>query len=108
MFKSIPRDDFLGFLKYSGVLVGNSSSGMIEASYFKIPIINIGIRQNGREKGKNVISLIKPNHISLQKSLVRALNMKKSTHSDYQKIYGEGNSSEKIIDLLEKIRLEKN
>jgi len=107
MFKSIPREDFLGFLKYSGVLVGNSSSGMIEASYFKIPIINIGIRQNGREKGKNVISLIKPNHISLQKSLVRALNMKKSTHSDYQKIYGEGNSSEKIIDLLEKIKLDK-
>ena len=57
MFKSIPREDFLGFLKYSGVLVGNSSSGMIEASYFGIPVINVGIRQKGRQRGKNVVDV---------------------------------------------------
>ncbi len=49
--------DFLGLLKNCGVLVGNSSSGIIEASYFQIPVINIGIRQNDRERGKNIVNI---------------------------------------------------
>jgi GDP/UDP-N,N'-diacetylbacillosamine 2-epimerase (hydrolysing) len=106
MFKSVPRTDYLGFLKYSGALVGNSSSGIIEASYFQIPVVNIGIRQNGREKGKNVIDLIKLNPTSLHKSLVRALNMKKFSKIHNQSLYGDGNSSKKIVDILEKIKLD--
>jgi len=107
MFKSVPRKDFLGFLKYSGVLVGNSSSGIIEASYFDIPVVNIGIRQNGREKGKNVIDIIDPNIIPLQKSIIKALKMKKSMFTNDENLYGDGNSSKKIVDLLEKIKLDK-
>ena len=49
---NLPRQDFLGLLKYCGVLVGNSSSGIVEASYFSIPVVNIGIRQLGREEAK--------------------------------------------------------
>jgi UDP-hydrolysing UDP-N-acetyl-D-glucosamine 2-epimerase len=53
-YKNMPREDYLGMLKNCRVLVGNSSSGIIEASYFKIPVVNIGIRQKDREKGPNV------------------------------------------------------
>ena len=48
---------YLSFLKNCGVLVGNSSSGIIEASFFKKPVVNIGIRQQFREKGPNVIDI---------------------------------------------------
>ena len=105
-FKSVPRNDFLGFLKYCGVLVGNSSSGIIEASYFKIPVVNIGIRQNGRDRGKNVIDVRHPNPELIQKSIVKALKMKK-TAKNHKNIYGDGNASKKIVEILEKIKLDK-
>ena len=42
-------------MKFSKFIIGNSSSGLIEAPYFKIPAINIGDRQNGRIKHKNIL-----------------------------------------------------
>lgn len=51
----IPRDIFLSLMKYAHMMIGNSSSGIIEASYFKLPVLNIGSRQEGRIKPKNVL-----------------------------------------------------
>jgi len=107
VFESVPRSDYLGFLKYFGVLVGNSSSGIIEASYFKIPVVNLGIRQKGREKGKNVIDIEYPNSELIKKSIIKALKMKKTFLKTQEKLYGEGNSSKKIAEILEKIKLDK-
>ena len=56
-YPTLPRNDYLGFLKNCGVLVGNSSSGIIEASFFKKPVVNIGTRQQFRESGPNVINI---------------------------------------------------
>ncbi len=47
-FKSLPYLTFVSLLKYSSVIVGNSSCGLIEAPYFGVPCVNIGTRQNGR------------------------------------------------------------
>lgn len=107
LYPNIPRSDFLGMLKYCGVLVGNSSSGMIEASYFNTPVINIGIRQKDRERGSNVIDVedvkIKP----IVNAINRALRMKKYTKFKNYKIYGNGKASNKIVRYLEKIQLNK-
>ncbi|MDP3565318.1 MAG: UDP-N-acetylglucosamine 2-epimerase, partial [Methanoregula sp.] len=54
-FPSLDHLDFLNLLKISSVLVGNSSSGIIEAPSFGVPVVNIGSRQRGRQKGENVI-----------------------------------------------------
>ncbi|MCB9848690.1 MAG: UDP-N-acetylglucosamine 2-epimerase (hydrolyzing) [Phycisphaeraceae bacterium] len=54
----LPRERFVGLLKRiapAGALVGNSSAGLIEASALRIPAVNIGRRQSGRERGANVI-----------------------------------------------------
>jgi hypothetical protein len=51
----LPRSEFLRFLAASDVIVGNSSAGLIEAAALRIPCVNIGPRQNGREKPANVI-----------------------------------------------------
>lgn len=105
-YKTLPRSDYLGFLKNVGVLVGNSSSGLIEASYFAIPVVNIGIRQKNRERGKNVIDVPVEKSLDIQKAILKALNLKKSKLSNIR-IYGSGNASKKIVGILEKIKLDK-
>lgn len=52
--KNVSRSDFLGLLRDASVLIGNSSSGIIEAASFGTPVIDIGPRQQGREHGPNV------------------------------------------------------
>jgi GDP/UDP-N,N'-diacetylbacillosamine 2-epimerase (hydrolysing) len=50
----VPRADFLGLLRDAGFLIGNSSSGIIEAASFGTPVIDVGDRQLGRERSENV------------------------------------------------------
>lgn len=56
-FTSVPRDDYLRIMARSSALIGNSSSGLVEAPSLGIPFINIGDRQKGRERGDNVIDV---------------------------------------------------
>ena len=101
IFPSLPRSDYLYLIKNCGVLVGNSSSGLIEASYFGTPAVNIGIRQQGRERSKNVFDANSESVISIKRAILRAL--KKNTKPSY--LYGIGNASQKIVRHLEKIKL---
>jgi GDP/UDP-N,N'-diacetylbacillosamine 2-epimerase (hydrolysing) len=56
-FKNLPGPIFASLMKYAGVMVGNSSAGIAEAPFYKLPVVNIGTRQEGRERGDNVISV---------------------------------------------------
>lgn len=56
-FKSMPRRDYLGLLGIASAIIGNSSSGIIEAPSFGLPAINVGSRQDGRERADNVIDV---------------------------------------------------
>jgi UDP-N-acetylglucosamine 2-epimerase (non-hydrolysing)/GDP/UDP-N,N'-diacetylbacillosamine 2-epimerase (hydrolysing) len=102
-YENVPRSDFLGFLKYGGVLVGNSSSGMIEASYFKIPVVNIGIRQKGRERGPNVVD-VGHSKYAIFAAITKPLK-KNNAHQKKTKIYGNGHAAKKIVKYLEKVKL---
>ena len=99
---SFSRPDFLGLLKNCGVLVGNSSSGIIEASCFSIPVINIGIRQKGREGDKKVIEVNDFQHGLIRKAILKAQKMKNDHKLRIKSIYGDGKSSKRITKLLEK------
>jgi UDP-N-acetylglucosamine 2-epimerase (non-hydrolysing)/GDP/UDP-N,N'-diacetylbacillosamine 2-epimerase (hydrolysing) len=107
MYRSVPRSDYLGLLKNCGVLVGNSSSGIIEASYFNIPVVNIGIRQKDREKGKNVLEVTDYSTKLIHKMILKALQMKQKNLLRKELIYGAGNASKKIVKYLERITLDK-
>lgn len=102
-YKNVPRNDFLGFLKYGDVLLGNSSSGMIEASHFGIPVVNVGIRQKGRERGNNVVDV--------EHSSNKIYQITKScleTNHNYRKsgkVFGNGTASQKIVKYLITTRL---
>lgn len=105
-YENVPREDYLSFLKYCGILIGNSSSGIIEAEYFPTPVINIGIRQKNREKGKNVFDVPYWDADLIFRTLNKVIKMKKSGKIMSGKIYGSGNSSKKIVKYLENLRLD--
>ena len=99
---------YLVLLKNSKCILGNSSSGIIESSTFKVPCINLGFRQHGRLKPKNVIDVLKIE----QSKLKNAYNLSQS--KKFKKVikniinpYGDGNSSQKIINLLKRTKIDK-
>jgi len=103
-FSSMPRSDFLCMIKNSGILVGNSSSGIIESSFFGTPVVNIGIRQNGREHTSNVLHVKNHSKNLIKKAIIKALKNKKK--KDF--LYGRGDSSRRIVQYLETIKLNSN
>lgn len=97
------RQDYVGLLNVADVIVGNSSSSIIEAPTFKLAAVNIGNRQKGRMQSANVINV---GYVS--KKIEKAIEKAMST--DFQKIvlkcvnpYGDGKSSKRIVDILENI-----
>ena len=107
-YQTIPYQDYINLLKYASVLIGNSSSGIIEAPFLHIPSINIGTRQEGRLRADSIID-VDYNKKEIKKAIKKAISDKvfqKKVLSSNSK-YGDGNSSKKIIKILEKINLKK-
>lgn len=105
LYPNLPREDFLGMLKNSGVLVGNSSSGFIESSYLNIPVVNIGTRQNNREGGNNITNVSGNSVLEIKKAVIKSLKKPNYKKRSNQLIYGNGTSSQKIIKILESIKI---
>lgn len=100
-YKSLHRKDYLSLMKYASVMVGNSSSGTIEAPTFKLPVVNIGIRESSREHAGNKI-FVKPNRNEIRQAIKKALfdeNFKRLVRN-CKSPYGDGNASEKIVKIL--------
>jgi len=100
-FKNLEPTDFLRLLMRSRCLIGNSSVGIRECSYLGIPVVNIGIRQNGRERGENVIDVNYDSN-EIKKAISRHLQ---NGHYKRNFIYGDGNAGVKIASLLSEIEL---
>ena len=106
VFSNLSRQDYLGILNNASVIVGNSSSGILEAPTFKIPCVNIGRRQNGREQAKNVINC-DFDKLEIKNSIQKALdeNFKKSLKKNCINPYGDGKSSKKILEIILKSKI---
>lgn len=99
-FKSLGQLRYLSALQYVDVVLGNSSSGIIEVPYFHIPTINIGDRQKGRVFPMSVLEA-EPSPSSLESALKKAFNSSFREKIKLQdQIYGNGNAVNKIIDVL--------
>ena len=105
LYKSLGYVGYISALKHFDCMIGNSSSGLLEAPTFKKPTINIGSRQDGRLKAKSVIDC-KPNYISIKKS-IKYINSKKFQKNLFKvkNPYGNGGASKKIVKILEKVDL---
>jgi UDP-N-acetylglucosamine 2-epimerase len=103
VIKNLPRPEFLGYLDRCLALVGNSSSGIIEASYLGVPVVNIGTRQEGRERGMNVIDA--PHSIAkIKMAIRRAISPEFKQIAETGKCpYGDGHSAARMIEVLKTI-----
>lgn len=103
--KNLERKKFLAMLKKSKGLIGNSSSGIIEASMFKIPVINIGSRQNYRPQSKNIVNTnySEKDIFSKIKFISNKKNLKKLT-SEIKNPFFKKTSSKEIFKLIFKYR----
>jgi len=105
-FKSIPYADYLGLMRVASVMVGNSSSGIIEAPAFRLPVVNIGTRQKGRERSTNVID-VGYNRREIVKAVKKALHDRKfrAKVKKCKNPYGDGKASQRIVKELSKIKI---
>tara|TARA_B110000003_G_C16589922_1_gene511380 strand:+ start:291 stop:1427 length:1137 start_codon:yes stop_codon:yes gene_type:complete len=100
--KSLGVNGYFETLNNSLFAIGNSSSGIIEVPYFKIPTINIGIRQNGRFFHKSIIQCNNDSS-SIRKSIITA-NSKffRSKLKNMKLYFGKGGASKKILNIIRK------
>jgi GDP/UDP-N,N'-diacetylbacillosamine 2-epimerase (hydrolysing) len=104
VFSNIPYIEYLSLLKYCTLLIGNSSSGIIEAPSFKIPVINIGNRQKGRVRAKNIYD-VRYNEDEIFNSVIKLINapdIKKELKNTLNP-YGNGKASSKITLNIKKL-----
>ena len=103
MMDHLPRGAFVAMLaslaKSGGVLVGNSSAGLIEAAALGVPVVNLGPRQAGRERAGNVLDVEVASAAAITKAIAAA-RRKKVVPS---RLYGDGRAGEMIARLLVKI-----
>jgi len=105
-FTSLGQLRYLSCLKYVDVVVGNSSSGLLEVPSFKIPTVNMGERQKGRLKAGSVIDC-DPKKNQITSAIKRAISLDfKESCKVIKNLYGEGGASQKIIQTIESIALE--
>lgn len=93
-------------MKYCEMVIGNSSSGILEAPTFKIPTVNIGDRQKGRVQAESIINC-RADKKEILKAIEKGLDEKfRKQLGSMQPMYGDGNASIKILDQI-KLHLEK-
>ncbi|WP_201523465.1 UDP-N-acetylglucosamine 2-epimerase [Aliarcobacter butzleri] len=95
-FKNMEPQDFLRLIKNSKCLIGNSSVGIRESAFLGIPVVNIGSRQNGRQRAKSVIDC-GYNQEEIKNAIEKHLD---HGYYDSEFIYGDGYAGQKIADTL--------
>ena len=106
IFKSLPRKEYLSLMKIASIMVGNSSSGIVEAPSFGLPVVNIGIRQEGRERGRNIID-VKHNKSEIVKAIKGAFtdNIFLAEVKKCESPYGDGKTGPRIARILSEIEI---
>ena len=99
--KHIHRNDYLSLLAEAIILAGNSSSGIIEAASLNTPVLNIGERQNNRERNNNVVD-VSIDSTEIHRGLIKLYKMQ---NMSFTNIYGQGMTANKITELLKDISL---
>lgn len=100
LFVNLPALQYWSLLRYAQLFIGNSSSGIMETASFALPTVNVGLRQKGRERPRNVLDVDADERL-----IVEAI--RKGTSSEFRRSlegmenpYGDGEASERIVQVL--------
>jgi GDP/UDP-N,N'-diacetylbacillosamine 2-epimerase (hydrolysing) len=107
-FRSIAHENFLGLMKLASVMIGNSSSGIIEAPSFGLSVINIGPRQKGRQRAENVVD-VDYDKEEIKTAIQKALYDEKFKEKvkNVKNFYGDRKAGMKIASVLSSIKIDK-
>ncbi len=99
--------DFLSLMSHSSLMIGNSSAGIREAPSFKLPVINIGSRQNGRLRASNVID-VDHDIKQIKNAINKVFNDQefKDSLKNLTNPYGDGTAAKQIVDVLSNVELD--
>lgn len=105
-FETLPRDIFVNLQKKAALLLGNSSCGLLEAPFLKLPVVNVGNRQKQRQHSENII-FVSHNKEQIKKAINKCLfdkdfiNKCKSCNNPY----GDGFSGERIAKIISETKI---
>jgi len=103
---SLGQKRYLSTVKNAAVVIGNSSSGIIEVPSFNVPTVNVGVRQQGRLAAKSVLNC-DPNKQSIMESIKSVIKREYKTSNEHiQNPYGAGNASGQVIAMLKNMQFE--
>jgi UDP-hydrolysing UDP-N-acetyl-D-glucosamine 2-epimerase len=99
MYRHVDSETFVKLMYHAACIVGNSSAGIREACYFGVPVVNVGTRQNGRERGSNVIDVSCDRH-----AIAEGIRMQLSNgRYPPECVYGDGHAGQRIADILSRV-----
>jgi UDP-hydrolysing UDP-N-acetyl-D-glucosamine 2-epimerase len=108
MVINLGSEGYFSLMTYARAMVGNSSSGIIEAASFKLPVVNIGNRQRGRLHDRNVLD-VEVERIAISNAIRQAISPEfRRSLENLQNPYGDGHASERILQVLRHARLDRN
>lgn len=106
VFVNLGAVTYWSLLKQAGILLGNSSSGIMEAASFAVPVVNVGLRQYGRERAPNVLDAA-PNVASILEKITTAQSTAfRESLRGMANPYGDGHAAERIVEVLTTVPLE--
>ena len=101
--KSLGERLYLSLLRHADLMIGNSSSGLIEAPSFGLPVVNVGSRQRGRLRGANVID-VEPSREDILRGIeaAQALPFRVRARAAANP-YGDGHAAPRVVDVLRSV-----
>ncbi len=100
VFVNLDPITYWSLLQHVDLLLGNSSSGIIEAGSFALPVVNVGMRQRGRERGRNVLDAEPTVDSILDCVAVAGSDSFRQSLKGMENIYGDGEASGRIVKVL--------
>jgi UDP-N-acetylglucosamine 2-epimerase (non-hydrolysing)/GDP/UDP-N,N'-diacetylbacillosamine 2-epimerase (hydrolysing) len=103
IFINLPAITYWSLLQHVQLMIGNSSSGIMETGSLALPTVNIGLRQQGRERSANVLDAIASAHSILEKICeAKSCSFLQSLRG-MENLYGDGHAAERIVQVLTSI-----
>lgn len=98
-FKNLPVEHYVHLMNNAAVLVGNSSSGIREGAFIGTPVVNVGSRQDSRERGNNVTD-VGYDEVEIESAI---MNQVENGKYPSESVYGDGNAGKRIADVLSSV-----
>ena len=105
IFVNLPALSYWSLLRQAAIMIGNSSSGIMETPSFALPTVNVGMRQQGRERSRNILDAAPDQADILAKIAIARSEQFRVSLKGMENPYGDGRASEKIVEVLTSVPL---